>query len=312
MARNRLRPARFDDLGLRRALGDRMLPLLVAAMAFLAALALAGVIAVGALAARWQEGAASALTVQVPRPDAIEGGQTRLDRVLAVLHGVPRSHRGPARCRTRNSPTCSAPGSARASARGRERLALPLPAVIAVRIAPATPIRPRSRRRSPPPHPAHSPKAMAAGCERLAVLAGSLQACAWLALGVVAAVAAAVVAIATRAGLAARWEAIETVHGLGATDGYIAGRFAGRATGLAAAGGLLGGLAALPVLLALARLAAPFSAGSSGARVGGARPASPAPAACALVRAAGAAARRGGDRLRHRPGHGAAMARRLP
>ena len=44
VARNPLRSARFDDLGLRRALGDRMLPLLVAAMAFLAALALAGVV----------------------------------------------------------------------------------------------------------------------------------------------------------------------------------------------------------------------------------------------------------------------------
>jgi cell division transport system permease protein len=68
------------------------------------------------------------------------------------------------------------------------------------------------------------------------------------------------VAIATRAGLAARREAIEIVHGLGATDGYIANRFAGRTTALAAVGGLLGALAALPVLLALAWLVAPFAA----------------------------------------------------
>ena len=45
--------------------------------------------------------------------------------------------------------------------------------------------------------------------------------------------AAAVIAVATRAGLVARREAIEIVHGLGATDGYIAARFAGRATLLA-------------------------------------------------------------------------------
>ena len=37
-----LRPSGFDELGLRRALSDRMLPVLVAAMAFLASLALAG------------------------------------------------------------------------------------------------------------------------------------------------------------------------------------------------------------------------------------------------------------------------------
>jgi cell division transport system permease protein len=99
---------------------------------------------------------------------------------------------------------------------------------------------------------------------RLGLLAASLQACAWLALAMVAAVAAAVVAIATRAGLAARREAIEIVHGLGATDHYIASRFAGRTTGLAAAGGLLGALVALPVLLVLARLAAPFAAARPG------------------------------------------------
>ena len=132
---------------------------------------------------------------------------------------------------------------------------------------------------------------------RLSLLAGSLQACAWLALAVVAAVAAAVVAIATRAGLAARREAIEIVHGLGATDDYIAGRFASRATGLAAVGGALGALAALPVLLVLARLAAPFAAAPAG---GGCVIACPAgrPAAGAVAGAAGAAAGRGGDRLR--------------
>jgi cell division transport system permease protein len=91
------------------------------------------------------------------------------------------------------------------------------------------------------------------------VLARSLQACAGLALLLVAAVAAAVIAVATRAGLVARREAIEIVHGLGATDGYIASRFAGRATLLAAMGGVAGAVLALPVLLALASMAAPFA-----------------------------------------------------
>ena len=63
---------------------------------------------------------------------------------------------------------------------------------------------------------------------------------------------------AGRAGLSTRREAIEIVHGLGATDRYIAGRFAKRATLLAAAGASGGALAALPVLLALAGIAAPF------------------------------------------------------
>lgn len=255
MASNPLRRARFDDLGLRRALGDRMLPLLVAAMAFLAALALAGVVGVRALAAHWQEGAGSALTVQVPRPGTMESGQTRLSRALAVLRAAP----GVASVRALSDGELAdllRPwlGS------GAERLAMPLPAVIAVRLAPGAPDPAPLAASLAAAVPGTLTESHGVWVQRLGLLAGSLQACAWLALAVVAAVAAAVVAIATRAGLAARREAIEIVHGLGATDAYIAGRFAARATVLAAAGGLLGALAALPVLLALARLAAPFGA----------------------------------------------------
>jgi cell division transport system permease protein len=103
---------------------------------------------------------------------------------------------------------------------------------------------------------------------RLSVLARSLQACAALAMGVVGFVAVAVVMVATRAGLAARREAIEIVHGLGATDRFIAGRFANRATRLAALGALAGAVLALPVLLGLAALAAPFAGGPSPDDVG--------------------------------------------
>src|SRR5580692_11787053 len=87
MLRRSLRPAGFDELGLRRALADRVLPFLVAAMALLAALALAGWVGAASLARHWQEGAGAALTVQVPQPGdpAAQGGGTRLDRVLALL-----------------------------------------------------------------------------------------------------------------------------------------------------------------------------------------------------------------------------------
>ena len=77
-SRRSLRPAGFDELGLRRAISDRMLPFLVAAMAFLAALALAGWVGAASLARHWQQGAESALTVQVPQPQepAAQGGGT--------------------------------------------------------------------------------------------------------------------------------------------------------------------------------------------------------------------------------------------
>ena len=223
-------------------------------MAFLAALALAGVVGARGLAARWQEGAGSALTVQVPRPAVPESGQLRLDRALAVLREAPEvvSARplSEAELAELLRPWLGA---------GAGRLALPLPAVIAVRLAPGAADPAPLAARLAADVPGTLTESHGVWMQRLGRLADSLQACAWLALAVVTAVATAVVAIATRAGLAARRETIETVHGLGATDGYIAGCFARRATLLAATGGLLGGLAALPALLALARLAAPFA-----------------------------------------------------
>lgn len=251
-----LRPARFDDLGLRRALSDRLLPSLVAAMAFLAALALGGTVAASALGRQWQQGAGSVLTVQVPQPAAAaaDGAGGRLDRVLALLRSTP----GIASARALGDDELAALlrpwlGS------GSGRIAVPLPAVIDVRLADAALDDGGLAARVAAAAPGTLLESHDRWMRRLAVLARSLQACAALALAVVGFVAAAVVAVAVRAGLATRRGAIEIVHGLGATDGYIAGRFARRATLLAAAGAGLGAVAAVPVLLGLAGLAAPFT-----------------------------------------------------
>ncbi|WP_428485088.1 cell division protein FtsX [Rhodopila sp.] len=257
-----LRPSRFDELGLRRALADRMLPLLVAAMAFLAALALAGWFGTAALSRHWREGAGAALTIQVPHAEAsaARGDTDRLAAVLAVLLGTPGIASAHALSEQQLTdllkPWLGADGIG-----GTDHLAMPIPAVIAVRLTDAAfDLTPLSRRlQAAAPGTLVEDHGLWIG--RLTVLARSLQACAALALLLVAAVAAAVIAIATRAGLSTRRTAIEIVHGLGAADGYIAGRFAARATLLAAVGAAAGGLAALPILLALASLAAPFGGG---------------------------------------------------
>ncbi len=291
------RRGRFDALGLRRALSDRLLPGLVAAMAFLAALALAGAVAASSLASRWREGAGTVLTVQVPDPLApsvpgpgAASGTSRVDAVRALLRaqpGVVSAHLlGEAELAELLRPWLGT----------GDALSLPLPGVIEVRLrggadaeAPGAGLDGAA---------GAAPGVVAGGAtgggggtlagrlaqaapgtlverngdwmRRLGALARSLQACAAAALLVVAGVAAAVVAVATRAGLSARRDAIGIVHGLGATDGYIAGRFAARATLLASLGAGLGALAALPVLLGLASLAAPFAApAASDAAAGG-------------------------------------------
>lgn len=255
MAKPNLRPRHFDDLGLRRALSDRLLPLLVGAMAFLAALALAGAIGAASLARHWEFGAGTMLTVQVPRPgDPASSGGRRLDRVVALLRETP----GIAGARTLSDSELAAllrPWLGTDAA----RMALPLPAVIEVHLADAGLDLEGLAGRLSAVAPGTMTESETIWARRLSVLAQSLQACAGAALLVVAGVASAVVAVATRAGLAARRDAIEIVHGLGASDGYIAGRFAGRATMLASTGAVVGALAALPVLMGLAGLAAPFS-----------------------------------------------------
>lgn len=278
MAMVSLRPGGFDELGLRRALSDRMLPFLVAAMAFLAALALAGWIGAAALARHWQEGVGSALTVQVPQPtETATPSGTRLQAVLAALTGTP----GVAAAR--------ALGNAELTdllrpwlGTGADQLAVPLPGIIAVRLTSGSLDLAALGSRLQALAPGTLVEDHGVWIRRLAVLARSLQACALLAVVLVAAVAAAVIAVATRAGLAARRQAIEIVHGLGATDSYIAGQFAGRATWLAAWGGLAGAVLAMPVLIALASLAAPFSGSATGVEAVNPLAALPAPLWAAL------------------------------
>jgi cell division transport system permease protein len=256
-----------------------MLPLLVGAMAFLAALTLSGFLGAAALGRHWEQGVEAVLTVQVPQPDAPAPAvlsalsalhaarlapqaehATRLDRVLEVL----RSSSGVASARALTADELAALlrpwlGPALGG------MALPMPAVIDVRLEGHEPVITELAARVDAAAPGALVESHGAWVRRLSVLARSLQACSGVALLVVTCVAVAVVGVATRAGLAMRREAIEIVHGLGATDAYIAGRFAWHATGLAGMGGAAGALLALPVLLWLAVLAAPFGGLQEGA-----------------------------------------------
>ncbi len=253
----RLRPARADDLGLRRGVAGRLLPFLVAAMAFLASLALAGAFAAAGFARQWQQGPAAALTVQVPDPAAraTDAPQDRLDRVVALLR--------------------ASPGIASVQALSHAEIArllrpwlgsetmggLTLPAVIAVRAGGSGPPLAALTAELRAAAPGTLVDSHGAWTRRIAVLAHSIQALAWAMLALVMGVATAVVTIATRAGLVQRRDAVLLVHGLGATDGDIARRFAARATRLAFFGGLAGAVVALPVLAGLAALAAPIAGG---------------------------------------------------
>jgi C4-dicarboxylate-specific signal transduction histidine kinase len=80
---------RGDPIGLRGALADRLLVALIAAMALFAACAVAGQAAVSQLAQRWQQGANTAITVQIPNPSA-----ARMEAALAALRALPAVREG--------------------------------------------------------------------------------------------------------------------------------------------------------------------------------------------------------------------------
>jgi hypothetical protein len=83
-----MRMAPFDELGLSRALADRAMTLLTTAMAFLAALAIAGWLRSTVLTS---ERAGATLTVEVPKAGKLntEGSRTRLTAVQALLIAAP-------------------------------------------------------------------------------------------------------------------------------------------------------------------------------------------------------------------------------
>lgn len=251
------RQARFDELGLRRALSDRMVPFLVAAMAFLAALAIAGWLGAAVLTRHWESGAGAVLTVQLPNPAApsATGSETRLVAVQALLAAAPGVE------------TADTLSDAQVNALLRpwlgadiKTLAIPIPAVIAVHMAPDVKDLTGLAGQLAKAAPGTIVEDQAAWAGRLGILARSLQLCAGLVLLIVTLVTAAVISVATRSGLAARREAILIVYQLGATDSYIARRFATRIAALAYLGGVVGGLCALPVMFVLATLAAPLAA----------------------------------------------------
>lgn len=254
---------RKDGLSLSEALPDRSLFILVAMMSFLAALTLTGATGARTLSTRWAGGAAQLLTIQVSEPDQPLAAtskadktatQTRADAVLADLAALPTGtqvHRLTqdelARLLT---PWLGDAG----------KTALPLPAVIEVRLAEGQEA-PANLEQTLDAHvPGTVVEHNAEWSARLRALAQSLLACAALALVTVGGIATMITALATKTGLSTRRDIIQILHGLGATDSYIAGRFAWRTGGLALGGGLLGTLLAMAPLLLLFRMAAPFAA----------------------------------------------------
>ncbi|PQZ82983.1 MULTISPECIES: ABC transporter permease [unclassified Brevundimonas] len=231
----------------REAGGERWLMVVVAVLCFLASITAVGAVAADRAAHGWAHQLRGEATVQV-RPRVDETGPTAAARAAETLAGV----KGVAEAEAMDRKAAEAllrPWVGEAALPD-----LPLPYLVTVRLDP----------NNPASAPTLSRALAEAGLDatvddhslwrgEVERSAGVITALAGAAFLLIAAATAAVIAYATRAGMAAQANVIETLSLNGASDSYVAGLFQRRFGGLAAQAGALGaGVAAL--LLALVRL----------------------------------------------------------
>lgn len=250
MSRRRKRQA----VPLDRDASGRYLPLLVAIMVYLAALALAGAMAANKLAARWDSGLAGSLTVQLPAaPPGVESGAeseaaAQPDPALRAVVDLLEQTPGVVTTEVLQSGEISAllePWLGEALLIDD----LPLPRLIAVTIDPDQPPDLTVLRRAVL---AAAPGSIVDDHQRwlshLLDLAWAVEIMAIVVVAMVLSAAAIMVAFVTRMGLAAHDQAIELLHLIGAQDSYVAKQFQSHALSLGLRGGLIGLACALPTL----------------------------------------------------------------
>lgn len=235
------------DLPLEKDAGSRLLSLVMAAMVFLAVLALAGAFILDHSLATWRAGIAGQLTVEIA-----PGKKAAVRTAVSIL---------------RADPTVAVAEPLRASdieALLRPWLGaaplpqdIPVPQLISVRLKPGARLDTSALRKA---LRAKVPGARVDDASLwLKPLARFIHVVETLSVAVVALIALAtvmMVVFATRAGLAVHREVIELLHLMGARDSYIARQFARHTFKLSALGAALGVAGAGAILWFLGRFAA--------------------------------------------------------
>lgn len=224
------------DLPLDRDGAQRLLPLIVALMTYLAAFTLLGAGLLGSLAWRWTEGVAGAITVLVP-PAAEQPGASdaRIAAIRDALRPVPGV--------TGVEPLDAAEVARRLQpwlGSGASATDLPLPRLLVVRIQPdRRPDTEALRRKVEGLAPGAVVDDHGIWRAEIARLAQRMLAVAAFCVLLIALTASALVVFAVRSGLAIHRETIEVLHLIGAHDDYIARQFQNHTTKLVFQGSLI-------------------------------------------------------------------------
>lgn len=245
-----------SDLPLDRDASGRFLPWIIGFMVYLAALTLAGAMAVDELVERWQAGLTGKLTIQVAPGPSDGDPDDRIDRVLELLAETP-AVAGVELLGERDIARLLEPWLGP----GPELADLPLPALIAVELRKGATLDLASLRQQ---LAEAAPGTTVDGHERwrsdLTTFARSVELLAGVILSLVGGAAILTVVFATRTGLSIHRRVIELVHLIGARDSYIAQQFEAHALRLGLVGGVLGVGLATATLLGLGRLLAEIEA----------------------------------------------------
>ena len=245
----------YPTLPLKGDPASRFLPWIVALKVYLAALALAGALALNGAVAEWQGARAGTITVQVPPPGA-DDDTDHVDAAVAVLRATPGVAQADALARAEIvallEPWLGA---------GNVDVELPLPWLIDVKLDGETPLDTAALDARL--------KAAAPGAEIddhgewLARVASAARAVQFAALAVVLAIVAATVGtvvFTTRTSLALHHDTVEVLHLIGAQDSFLARSFGRLALRLGLKGGLIGLVLAALTLAAVGTFASGLEA----------------------------------------------------
>ncbi len=229
----------------------RFIPLIVGAMVYLAALALAGTFALDGTVQQWSDSLRGALTVQLPGvaqdPEG-EEAKARIDAAVGLLletTGVLSASALPyAQSQALLEPWLGA---------GDLPADLPIPIIVDVSVDTGARINYEDLgQRLEEVVPGARINDNGVFLSRLVTLARAVQLVGLVVVFIVAVAAVSIVVFATRAGMTSHRDTIELLHLIGARDNYIARRFVTHALSYGLAGGLLGLALAVVTLAALA------------------------------------------------------------
>jgi cell division transport system permease protein len=243
---------RQADIPLRRDGTARLLPWLIAPTVYLAAIAIAAMLALAGALQEWDRGLTGTMTVELPPTASSDANVTAVVALLRGTRGIasaaPLDRAAESKLLAPYLGTAVAPED------------LDLPRLIDVRVAAGGALDIAALRAK---LTSTAPGAVVDDhqqwLDRLYTLALSVEAAGLAIVAMVGAAAVLTVIFTTRAGLAVHRDVIELLHMMGARDGYIARQFQREALRLGFAGGVGGLLLAAVTILGLGRAAGAVS-----------------------------------------------------